>query len=204
MELREALTQITEIRLQLARTEVFRGYRAVPVALSGVFALSAATVQSIWVPDPANEVGSYLAVWIIAAIVSWLAAAGEMIVRASQARTDLSRELTWLALEQFSPCLVAGGVVTFVLVRSSPESLWIFPGLWQVFYSLGIFASYRLLPRATFWVGVFYLTTGFMVLWLGPGNASLSPWAMGLPFCAGQLTAAAILYRTLERNHATE
>ena len=35
MELREALTQITEIRLQLARTEVFRGYRAMPVAFSG-------------------------------------------------------------------------------------------------------------------------------------------------------------------------
>ena len=32
MELREALTQITEIRLQMARTEVFRGYRAVPAA----------------------------------------------------------------------------------------------------------------------------------------------------------------------------
>ena len=36
MELREALTQITEIRQQLARTEVFRGYRAMPVAFSGV------------------------------------------------------------------------------------------------------------------------------------------------------------------------
>ena len=35
MELREALTQITEIRLQMARTEVFRGYRAIPAAFSG-------------------------------------------------------------------------------------------------------------------------------------------------------------------------
>ena len=40
MELREALTQITEIRLQMARTEVFRGYRAVPAAFSGAVALS--------------------------------------------------------------------------------------------------------------------------------------------------------------------
>jgi hypothetical protein len=204
MELREALTQITEIRLQLARTEMFRGYRAMPVALSGVVALLAALVQSVLVLDPAVEIASYLSIWIVAATVSWLAAAGEMIVRARQARSHLSRELTWLALEQFFPCLVAGGVVTFVLVRSSPESVWILPGLWQVFYSLGIFASYRLLPRPTFWVGVFYLTTGFMVLTLGPGNAALSPWTMGLPFFVGQFTAAAILYRTLERNHATD
>ena len=182
MELREALTQITEIRLQLARTEVFRGYRALTVALSGVVALLAAFFQSVAVVDPAVEIGAYLAIWIVAAMVSWLAAAGEMIVRARRARSDLSRELTWLALEQFFPCLVAGGLVTFVLVRSSPDMVSILPGLWQVFYSLGIFASYRLLPRPTFWVGVFYLTTGFMVLGLGAGKAALSPWMMGLPF----------------------
>jgi hypothetical protein len=204
MELREALTQITEIRLQLARTEVFRGYRSLTVALSGVVALFAALVQSVAIVDPGAEIGAYLSIWIVAAILSWLAAAGEMIVRARRARSDLSRELTWLALEQFFPCLVAGGIVTFVLVRTSPESAWMLPGLWQVFYSLGIFASYRLLPRATFWVGVFYLTTGFMVLSIGPGNAALSAWAMGLPFCVGQFAAAAILYRTLERNDATD
>ena len=47
MELREALTQITEIRLQLARTEVFRGYRAMPVAFSGGVALLAAVIQRL-------------------------------------------------------------------------------------------------------------------------------------------------------------
>jgi|GEM_PF-38049 len=47
MELRDALTQITEIRLQMARTEVFRGYRAVPAAFSGAVALAAATVQAV-------------------------------------------------------------------------------------------------------------------------------------------------------------
>ena len=52
MELREALTQITEIRLQMARTEVFRGYRAVPAAFSGAVALAAATVQAVAIADP--------------------------------------------------------------------------------------------------------------------------------------------------------
>ena len=46
MELRDALTQITEIRLQLARTEVFRGYRAMPVAFSGGVAVLAALIQA--------------------------------------------------------------------------------------------------------------------------------------------------------------
>ncbi len=47
--------------------------------------------------------------------------------------------------------------MTVVLLRAAPESLWMLPGLWQIFYSLGIFASCRLLPRPTFWVAVFYL-----------------------------------------------
>ena len=78
------------------------------------------------------------------------------------------------------------------------------PGLWQVIYSLGIFASCRLLPRATFWVAVFYLGTGLAVLALAHEASALSPWAMGLPFGVGQLLAAAVLYRTLERDHAAE
>src|SRR5215468_4131980 len=204
MELREALTQITEIRLQLARTEVFRGYRAVPVAFSGMVAVLAAVIQAATIVDPMVQFGPYLALWVGAAVVSALAAGLEMLVRARNAASPLTRELTWLAVEQFCPCLLAGALVTVVLVRAAPASLWMLPGLWQIVYSLGIFASCRLLPRPTFWVAVFYLGTGLAVLAGGPGGAALSPWAMGLPFGAGQLLAAAVLYRTLERDHAAE
>ena len=42
MDLHEALTQISEIRQQVARTETFRGYRAAPVAFSALIACVAA------------------------------------------------------------------------------------------------------------------------------------------------------------------
>ncbi len=54
------------------------------------------------------------------------------------------------------------------------------PGLWQVVYSLGIFASCRLLPRATFWVAVFYLGTGLAVLSLGNGECVAVPLDHGV------------------------
>ena len=57
MELRDALTQISEIRHQMARTEVFRGYRALPVAFSGVLAVLAALAQRFWIADPARDRG---------------------------------------------------------------------------------------------------------------------------------------------------
>ena len=204
MELREALTQITEIRLQLARTEVFRGYRAMPVAFSGAIALVAGLIQSVTIQDPVAQIGPYLTLWVGAAVVSGMAAGLEMVVRARNASSPLTRELTWLAVEQFCPCLLAGALLTVVLLRSAPACSWMLPGLWQIVFSLGIFASCRLLPRATFWVAVFYLGTGLIVLAAGQGDAALSPWAMGLPFGVGQFLAAAVLYSTLERDHAAD
>ena len=52
MDLHDALTQITEIRQQMARTEVFRGYRAVPVTFSGVLALGVSVIQAIFITEP--------------------------------------------------------------------------------------------------------------------------------------------------------
>jgi len=197
MELREALTQISEIRQRVAQTEVFRGYRAVPVAFSGVLALATAVMQATFLPQPESSPIVYLALWIGAAAASVLATGLEIFLHHRHARSSLAKQLTWLALRQFAPCLLAGGLVMFAVLTYAPDMLWMLPGLWAMLFSLGIFASYRLLPRPTFWVAVFYMIAGTMLLTLR--EAALSPWAMGLPFGAGQFFAAAVLYWTLER-----
>jgi hypothetical protein len=199
MELREALSQIAEIRLHMARTEVFRGYRALPVAFSGLLALLAGVLQAAWITEPMQNVAGYLTLWVGAAALSAFAAGFEMALRARHSHTALTREITLLAVSQFLPCLGAGALVTLVLVWCAPEALWILPGIWQILFSLGIFASYRLLPRATFGVGIFYLFAGALSLSLVRGEYALSPWAMAAPFGLGQFYAAAVLYWTLER-----
>ena len=202
MELRDALTQISEIRLQLARNEVFRGYRAMPVAFSGGIAILAAFIQSVTIPDPVARVGPYLVLWIGAAVVSALAAGpgnddpGPKFEQPHDARANVAGSRAVL------PILDGRRLLTVVIVRAAPESLWMLPGLWQIVYCLGIFASCRLLPRPTFWVGVFYLGTGLAVVALGSGDSALSPWSMGLPYGVGQMLAALVLYCTLEREHA--
>ena len=198
MELQEALTQISEIRQQMARTEVFRGYRALPVAFSGVLAVLAALAQSVWVPDPAQQIALYLGLWIGTAALGAMAAGLEMALRMVGSGSSLRREITWLAVEQFVPCLASGGLLTLVLVRTAPDAIWMLPGLWQILFGLGVFASCRLLPRATFGVAVFYLVAGLATLTFAQGSAAFSPWAMGLPFGIGQFFAAGVLYRTLE------
>jgi hypothetical protein len=67
------------------------------------------------------------------------------------------------------------------------------PGLWEVAFSLGIFASVRFLPRPLFSVGLWYLICGLMCLGIASGPRTLSPWSMGVPFGIGQLLIAAVL-----------
>jgi hypothetical protein len=201
VELHEALTQITHIRAQMARSEVFRGFRAVPVAFSGLLALAAAGFQAAWVADPVREISSYLVLWVSVALVSLAATGTEMVLRSRRSSSPLRREITWLTIEQFLPSVAAGALMTFVIVSSAPKSVWLLPGLWQVLFSLGIFASHRLLPRPIFWVAVFYMLCGTLCLAMGKESFALAPLAMGIPFGVGQLAAAAVLYWTLERGH---
>lgn len=199
MELREALDSIATIRRRMAESEVFRGYRALPVAVSAVFALAAGFLQPVLVPRPEQDVRGYVALWSVVALLSIGAAGLAMFLRDRVVGTSLTRPVTWLAVGQFVPCLVAAAAVTAVLVRVAPDAAWVLPGLWQVFFSQGVFASCRLLPRPAFAVGAWYLAAGIVTLVLARGPDALSPWAMAVPFGVGQLSAAAVLYWTLER-----
>jgi hypothetical protein len=198
MDLREALEQISVIRQQVARTETFRGYRAAPIALSGLLAWVGAACQQVLVPSPADDPARYLTLWIGAALLS-IAVTGLFIGLHWHSSGTLMRSNTRLAVGQFLPSLGAGAVLTLVVYRHAPAELWMLPGLWSILFSLGIFASFRLLPPATFWVGVYYLAAGAGSLAWAQGEHAFSPLAMGLSFGAGQFLTAGILYWALER-----
>jgi hypothetical protein len=69
------------------------------------------------------------------------------------------------------------------------------PGLWQIIFSLGVFSSCRFLPRPMLAAGAWYLLTGLAyIAWAG--NRALSPWAMAVPYGAGQFLVAGILFFT--------
>lgn len=147
MQLDEALRQISDIRHQMARSEVFRGYRSMTVGFSGAAGLLAAALQSQWVASPASELGRYLVLWLGVAAASVTVAGTEMFWRAREAGAGLARQRTLLAVEQFLPCVVVGALLTLCIYRGAPHVAWMLPGLWSLVYGLGVLASYRLLPR---------------------------------------------------------
>jgi hypothetical protein len=196
-DLERALADIGTIRSQLARDVGFRGFGPATVAATGVIAIAAAIGQAIWLPAPRDAFRPYLALWIGVAIVSMALIAVETVTRSRRLHSNLADEMIAAAIEQLLPALAAGGLLTAVLVRFVPEGLTLLPGLWQLVFALGIFASSRSLPRTTFWAGIWYLLCGLASLALARDSAAFSPWAMGVPFGLGQILAAALLHRAL-------
>src|SRR6476646_3741218 len=127
MELRQALAQVSEIREHLARTEVFRGYRSLTVGFSGLVGLIAAVVQAIWLRYPTERLEAYLALWIGAAAINLAVVGVEIWFRASAAEMALTRRTAVFAIEQFVPSLVAGGLLTVVIVARASDSIWMLP-----------------------------------------------------------------------------
>jgi hypothetical protein len=97
------------------------------------------------------------------------------------------------AVEQFLPAMMVGFLLTVVMLTVAPREGWLLPGLWELIFSLGVFASCRFLPRQMFVVGVWYLGSGLFCLAAASTTRTLSPWMMGIPFGVGQLLVAAVL-----------
>jgi hypothetical protein len=193
-ELQEALSEIHSIRNQVARGTEFRGYGPASIAVSGLLALAVAAAQAEWTAKHANtDLMLWLMVWTGTAAVALLLTAVETFARARRVHVGFAREMVQSAAEQFLPAVMVGFLLTVVLTQVARQECWMLPGLWELIFSLGIFASCKFLPRQMFAVGVWYLAAGLFCLAALSSARTLSPWAMGIPFGVGQLLVAAVL-----------
>ena len=198
-DIRQALAEINAIRTQVARDTQFRGYGPATIAATGVLALLVAALQSRVYGDGGDFL-SFLAIWVATAAVSIALTATETIRRARRVHSGLANEMLQAAVEQFLPALIVGVLLTAVMLWAAPRELWMLPGLWQLLFSLGVFASCRFLPRQTMMVGIWYLVAGLTCLALQSGPKSFSAWSMGIPFGVGQLLVAGVLQYGFEES----
>jgi hypothetical protein len=198
-DLQKALGDISSIRRQMARSTEFRGYGPTTLAATGAFAMVAAVVQARCLPDPMHQMPLYLGLWTMTAILSLALTGVQMYTRTRRMHSALSEEMLRMAVEQFVPAVGAGALLSVVVYRCAPATLWMLPGLWQIVFGLGVFSSCRFLPRPMVAAGAWYLLTGLLCISLGDVRA-LSPWAMGVPYGVGQLLVAAILLFTTQED----
>jgi hypothetical protein len=194
-DLNRALAEITAIRSQMAKAAEFHGYGPMTLAATGLLALLAALLQAYWLPEPAHNIEAFVALWLAIAVISFALIGVETLARSRRIHSGLADEMLYAAIGEFVPAGVAGLLTTVILFRFAPQSLWMLPGLWQIIFSLGVFASCHLLPRPIFAAGAWYFLCGLASLALAQDERTFSPLSMGVPFGIGQLLIAAILYR---------
>jgi hypothetical protein len=193
-ELQQALSEIQSIRSQVARGTEFRGYGPASIAVSGLLALAVAAVQAQWTAKHGQTAFAvWLAVWAGTAAVSVLVTGVETFARARRVHEGFAGEMIQSAVEQFLPAVAVGFLLTVVVMKVAVQECWMLPGLWQLIFSLGVFASCRFLPRQMFGVGVWYLAAGLFCLAAAAAAHAVSPWMMGIPFGIGQILVAAVL-----------
>jgi hypothetical protein len=192
-----ALDQIAEIHRQIAKGEVYRGYRSLPVALSAAIGLAAAWLQpaAVGAVDPIG----FVLYWSIVAAAAAFVGASEILYNYVVHEGAVGRRRTRQVIGQFLPSLAGAVAITVCVARLDPTLAVLLPGLWAICFGIGVFASRPYLPRASGWVALFYFAAGVALLWYARSGEPLSGWRVGGPFGAGQLLAAAVLWWNLER-----
>jgi hypothetical protein len=197
MEFSRALSQIAEIHQQIAKGEVYRGYRSLPIAASGAIGVAAA-----WLQDPslgARDPIGFVRYWTLTAAIAALVGTSEILYNYAVHDDAGARRRTRQVVGQFLPSVLAGAVITASFVHLSPALVALLPGLWAICFGIGTFASRPYLPRASGVVALFYYVAGMGVLWIARGPEALSAWWIGGTFGIGQSLAAVVLYWNLER-----
>ena len=188
----KALADIGEIRSQIAAHTVFRGYGPVAMAITGFLGAATALAQTLFPVAPTPLL--FFAEWLGAAALCAAVIGIEMQGRSRRLHSGLADTMIHQAAEQFMPSTAASVAMPVFLLMFSPQNVWMMPGLWQVFVSLGLFASLQNMPRNMVLAGAWYFVSGFAFLLMGSLTHELMPWTMGLPFLGGQILMAGILY----------
>jgi hypothetical protein len=202
VDVSRALDQIAEIHQQIAKGEIYRGYRSVPVAASGLMGLAAAWAQgrTIGAIDPVG----FVLYWAVIAVAAGFVGISEIVYNYLVHEKAAGRRHTRQVVGQFLPSVAAGAAIAVCFTHVSLTLVPLLPGLWAICFGIGIFASRPYLPRASGWIALFYYVAGFTLLWLARGPQPLTGWWVGGTFGVGQLLAALVLWWNLEREGAKD
>jgi len=201
MEVRQALADLAEVRGRLATVQRFDGYSGTAAIASGLAAVAAGLIQAALVPQPHDDAGRRLYLWI------WLSCLGcALAINYGAIVVWRGRHRDAQAGAQFRsvgmsivPALAAGGVITLALLLRGLDEL--LPGMWCATYALGLFASRAMVPSAVVVVAVAFGAAAAVLL-LVPSLNPLAWWVMPAAFGLGQIAIGSIVLADIpsERN----
>src|SRR5918999_1222680 len=108
MEFSRALAEIAEIHQQIAKGEIYRGYRSVPIAASGLVGVIAAALQPRSLD--AAEPMAFVQYWTMVAVFAGLVGISEIAYNYIVHEHASGRRRTRLVVGQFLPGVVGAAV----------------------------------------------------------------------------------------------
>ena len=188
----EALSQIAEIRSQIAASTSFRGFAPAQFAASALVCAVIALAQSFWPPLQPRSGAEFVAVWGIVLAGISLIAAVESHGRAIRAHGVLADMLLGATVRRLAPYALSMAAIGFVVGLRAPDAAWLVPGLWLILMGLAGFATASSLPRMIGPVAMWFLGSGVFVLIVAAGARQAEPWMLGVPLAVGHGVVALV------------
>src|ERR1700712_1764040 len=106
-DINKALSDIGEIRIQIAAGTSFRGYGPVAIVLTGLIGIATAIAQNLFEIQPGTTPALFVWSWVGAGLLSAAVVRIEMQGRSRRHHSSLADTMIAQAIEQFLPAAAA-------------------------------------------------------------------------------------------------
>ena len=180
-----AMDNLRYIRETMERATHFTGISGRGEMTIGVTALIASVVAA---QQPTFNL--WVAVWVVEGFISTLIAGWSMDRKARAVQMPLFAGPGRKAVFSLSPPIIAGGLLTIVLVRAGMNSA--IPGMWLLLYGTGVITGGMFSVRAVPAMGLCFMALGAIALFSPPAYAN---WFMAAGFGGLHIVFGAIIVR---------
>jgi len=191
--LNKALSDIANIREQIAAARMFRGFGPLVIGLTGALAFCVMALQLLRPDKFAADIKGYMLVWLVIAGLSLSFIIAEMWALSQRHHRNMAFQMVRKIAEGFFPALLAGAVIGLILIGHNSDFAAYLPAIWQYMIAIGLFAAMGSLHRNIYLIAVWYFCCATAVFFLISSGHKLSPLHMGLPFGIGQILMALVL-----------
>jgi hypothetical protein len=180
-----AMDNLRYIRETMERATPFTGISGL-----GEMAIGATALVACLIAARQPTFNLWLAVWLAEALISLLIAGWSMDRKARAVQMPLFSGSGRKAVFSLAPPVIAGGLLTIVLVRAGlPNAI---PGVWLLLYGTGVITGGMFSVRAVPVMGLCFMVLGAITLFSPPAFAN---WFMAVGFGGLHVLFGAIIVR---------
>jgi hypothetical protein len=180
-----AMDNLRYIRETMERATPFTGISGRGEIAIGVTALAASVLAA-----RQTTFNSWLAIWLAEGLISLLIAGWSMDRKARAVQMPLVSGPGRKAVFSLAPPVIAGGLLTIVLVRAGLTTA--VPGVWLLLYGTGVITGGMFSVRAVPAMGLCFMALGALALFSPPEFAN---WFMAIGYGGLHVLFGAIIVR---------